>query len=129
MKNDSFYELSFFALIGHFSSAPVCACGERKFFLAIDQPGYAPTDQHTHHNVDHGVLLQEHGGDTDQESGHIEEKAPAFVLEQFRILCGVEDRHGAHDVQGGADVGVGVCAVKGCHHVSEQVIPGEDIRP
>ena len=69
--------LSVFLLIGHFSFAVIGARGELDFLFAVDQSGHTPTDQHSDHNVDDGVLFQEYGGNTDQERSDIEEAPPA----------------------------------------------------
>lgn len=115
-----------FFLIGHPFFGLIAACRNGNLNLAEDKSISHAADQNPHNNIDDRMLLEEDGGNADQEGGHAKEKPPGTVLEQLGFPGGVPYRHRADYMQGGTDIGVCVMLIESSHHLRQDIIPGKD---
>ena len=99
--------------------------GKVKFVAVVDNQVGAVSYGEPGKKIDDGVLLQEDGGDRNQEGRNVEKNAPSPMLEQTSIPGGIPHGHGTHYVQRGTHIGVGVVAVKDGNKINENVVPGE----
>ena len=79
--------------------------------------------------VQNGMLPEKNCGDGDEKCCHTEDDFPGKGGEMPTVPCGKHYGHGAHHMERGTDVGVGVKAVEKLYHMHHPVVPGEFHRP
>ena len=75
------------------------------------------------------MLLHEAHGDIDEHSCQEERPFPESGRKPLRIPGPEHHGHGANDVEGGTDIGIGVEVIEGLGQTGEEIVPDEFRRP
>ena len=74
-------------------------------------------------DIDHGVLLEKHGGHADQQGSNGEKQPPEAALQTDAVPCCAGSGERTHNVKRGADVCAGVEGVELQHKPNQQIVP------
>ena len=109
-------------------SSGFCRGSSFLFLLGKTEPVGDDTNRNSHQDIHHRMLLEENGGNADQESADAKEPLPAGSLESFDVPGCTPDRHRADYVDGRTDVGGSVKCIQTGHQTGQNIVSLKDQR-
>ena len=107
----------------------MCSRSARHFCAVIAQIMAEETQRHGGNDVEHGVLLHEHGRDTDEQCGNDRKKLKPRPLKPAAVEQSEHRGNRAENVYRRADVRVRIKAVKPADESCQHIVTREHLRP